>query len=73
MALPTDVALKLAALLADLTAFGVEDLAAIRSIETLGPVIADNVANLQATSLGMDKATIDLINEERVRSGLPAV
>jgi len=73
MALPTDVALKLAALLAALTAITVEDLAAIKSIDTLGPVVADNVANLQATAQQFDKETIDVLNAERVAAGLPAL
>jgi len=73
MALPTDVALKLAALLAALTAIGVEDLNAIRSIDTLGPVVADNVASLQATAQQFDKETIDVLNAERVAAGLPAL
>lgn len=73
MALPTDTALKLAALLAALTAIGVEDLNAIRSIDTLGPVVADNVASLQATAQQFDKETIDGLNAERVAAGLPAL
>ena len=71
--LPTDVALKLAALLAALTAIGVGDLNAIRSIDTLGPVVADNVASLQATAQQFDKETIDALNAERVAAGLPAL
>ena len=73
MALPTDVALKLAALLAALTAITVEDLAAIKSIDTLGPVVADNVASLQAIAQQFDKETIDVLNAERVAAGLPAL
>jgi uncharacterized protein YkwD len=73
MALPTDVALKLAALLAALTAITVEDLAAIKSIDTLGPVVADNVASLQATAQQFDKETIDVLNAERGAAGLPAL
>ena len=73
MALPTDTALKLAALLAALTAITTEDLAAIKSIDTLGPVVADNVASLQATSKQFDEATISALNAERVAAGLPAL
>jgi hypothetical protein len=71
--LPTDLALKLAALLAALTAITVEDLAAIRATETLGPVVADNVAGLIQTAANFDKETIDVLNAERVASGLPAL
>lgn len=71
--LSPDLALKLAALLAALTAIGVEDLNAIRSIETLGPVVADNVASLQATAQNFDNETIDTLNAERVAAGLPAL
>ena len=72
-ALSGDTALKLAALIAALTAIGVEDLNAIRSIETLGPVVADNVASLQATAKQFDDATIQVLNSERVAAGLPAL
>lgn len=72
-AISSDLALKLAALLAALTAIGVEDLNAIRSIDTLGPVVADNVASLQATAQQFDKETIDILNAERVAAGLPAL
>jgi len=71
--LSSDTALKLAALLSALTAIGVEDLAAIRSLDTLGPVVADNVASLQATAQQLDKSTIDALNAERVAAGLPAL
>lgn len=68
--LASDTALKLAALLAALTAIGVEDLNAIRSMETLGPVVADNVASLQSTAAQFDQATIDALNAERTAAGL---
>jgi len=71
--LSSDTALKLAALIAALTAIGVEDLNAIRSIDTLGPVVADNVASLQATAKQFDDATIQVLNSERVAAGLPAL
>lgn len=71
--LSSDTALKLAALIAALTAIGVEDLKAIRSIDTLGPVVADNVASLQATAKQFDDATIQVLNSERVAAGLPAL
>lgn len=70
-ALSSDTALKLAALLSALTAIGVEDLAAIREIDTLGPVVADNVASLQATAQQFDNETIDALNNERIAAGLP--
>lgn len=72
-ALSSDTALKLAALLAALTAIGVEDLNAIRSIETIGPVVADNVASLQATAQQFDQSTIDVLNAERTAAGLPTL
>lgn len=71
--LSPDLALKLAALLAALTAITVEDLAAIKSIDTLGPVVADNVASLQANAQNFDNETIDVLNAERVAAGLPAL
>lgn len=73
MAPATDLALRLAALLSALTAITLEDIAAIKSIDELGPDIAANITNLQALTQSVDQSTIDLLNKERTDSGLPGV
>lgn len=65
--------LKLAALLAALTAIGVEDIEEIKTAGTLGPDIVANIQNLQASAQTMDASTINTLNQARVEAGLPPI
>lgn len=65
--------LKLAALIAALTAITVEDLAALKQAETLGPDEATNIANLQAFAQQLDADTITQLNAARTAQGLPSL
>jgi hypothetical protein len=71
--LGADVALKLSALLAALTAITVEDLAAIKSAEVLGPDVTANIESLQNLTNSVDQSTIDQLNAARKAAGLPAL
>jgi len=64
------VALKLAALVAALTAITVEDLNAIKQESTLGPDVAANIENFQTSVQAIDQDTIDQLNAARKAQGL---
>lgn len=64
---------KIAALIAALSAITLEDIAAIKDAETLGPDMAANIERLQALALSLDDETIALLNKARTDAGLPAV
>jgi hypothetical protein len=68
-----DTILRLAALIAALGSITVEDLAAIKQAETLGPDIATNIKTLQGMAGSIDDETIALLNQARSDAGLPTV
>jgi len=71
--LGADIALKLSALLAALTAITVEDLAAIKSAGVLGPDVTTNIENLQTLTTNIDEDTISQLNAARTAAGLPTL
>jgi uncharacterized protein YkwD len=68
-----ELALKVAALLAALTAITVEDLKAIKDESTLGPDVAENIANFQSSVQSIEQSAIDQLNAARTANGLPAL
>jgi hypothetical protein len=71
--LTADQILKLAALLAALTAITAEDITALKQAELLGPDEAANVATLQAFAQTLDEDTVNQLNAARVAAGLAAL
>jgi hypothetical protein len=71
--LTADQILKLAALIAALTAITAEDVAALKQAELLGPDEATNVSSLQAFAQQLDADTITQLNAARTTQGLAAL
>jgi predicted DNA repair protein MutK len=69
--LSSDLSIKLAALFADLAAFSIEDIAAVKAAGVLGDNVTDNIANLQKLAESIDDETIQLLNDARDAEGLP--
>jgi hypothetical protein len=69
--LSSDLSIKLAALLAALAAFSIEDIAAVKAAGILGDNVTDNIANLQKLAESIDDETIADLNAARTDEGLP--
>lgn len=71
--LSSDLTIKLAALLAALAAFSIEDIAAVKTAGVLGDNVSDNIAALQKSAEAIDDETLQALNDARAAAGLPAL
>lgn len=71
--LSSDLTIKLAALLAALAAFSIQDIADVKAAGVLGDNVADNITGLQNAAQSIDDETLQVLNDARAAAGLPAL